>query len=215
MNGSNSAVDDYFRQAKTWRQELSALRTIILDAGLTEQWKWSAPCYSFAGHNIVIVGAFKESCALTFFKGALLRDPHNILVKPGANTQAARVIRFTDLGEIIPLTSTLKSYLQQAMELEQSGSKVDVPRRAELVLPAELQSKFADLPALETAFMALTPGRQRAYILHFSAAKQTKTRSARIENSVQRILNRQGINDCVCGLSRKMPVCDGSHKSLR
>ncbi|WP_166820396.1 DUF1801 domain-containing protein [Thalassoroseus pseudoceratinae] len=213
--GTNSDVDDYFRDLANWQDELAALRKILLDTELTEDFKWRAPCYTHQGKNIVILAELKDCCTLGFFKGALLGDPLGILEKSGENTRSARVIRFTDTTEIERLKPTLKSYLTEAIEVEKSGRKVEAIDHAALEFPLELQEQFEKNPELKTAFTALTPGRQRGYVLHFSSAKQSKTRTTRIERYTERILDGKGLNDCTCGLSKKMPGCDGSHKQIR
>ncbi len=211
----NPEVDDYLRKAKKWQEELRTLRTIVLDGQLTEEFKWRAPCYTFQGRNVVILGGFKDFCAMTFFKGALLTDPDGVLAKPGEHTQAARLIRFTSVPEIVEREAILKAYLNEAIEVEKAGLKVDFKEKTELVYPEELQHKLDEIPALRTAFEALTPGRQRAYLLHFSAPKQSKTRESRIEKCMERIFAGKGLNDCICGHSQKLPHCDGSHKLIR
>ena len=208
-------VDMYLKTAKRWRKELWKLRAIVLKAGLTEEWKWRAPCYTHQGSNVVILGDFKEFCTVSFFKGGLLKDPHNVLVKPGENTRAARMIRLTSVEEIEELEPIIIAYLHEAIAVEEAGLQVDFSKGREVEIPAELQTKFDEHPKFETAFDALTPGRQRAYLLHFSSAKQSQTRTTRIEKYIPRILNGKGINDCVCGHSKRMPACDGSHKSVR
>ncbi|WP_278472560.1 DUF1801 domain-containing protein [Gimesia maris] len=210
----NPDVEIYLNKARLWQEELVTLRTIVVDTPLTEEYKWRAPCYTFQKKNIVLIGAFKDNCVLSFFKGALLKDPLDILTKPGENTQAARVVRFTSLQEIIELEPVLKAYIEEAIEVEKAGLKVDVKKEAEPV-PAEFQKKLDESPALQTAFAALTPGRQRAYLMHFSAAKQSQTRMNRVEKYIPQILAGKGIHDCTCGLSQKLPACDGSHKSIR
>ncbi|HAW26887.1 MAG TPA: hypothetical protein DCY03_02035 [Planctomycetaceae bacterium] len=210
----NPDVEIYLNKARLWQEELVTLRTIVVDTPLTEEYKWRAPCYTFQKKNIVLIGAFKDNCVLSFFKGALLKDPLDILTKPGENTQAARVVRFTSLQEIIELEPVLKAYIEEAIEVEKAGLKVAVKKEAEPV-PAEFQKKLDESPALQTAFAALTPGRQRAYLMHFSAAKQSQTRMNRVEKYIPQILAGKGIHDCTCGLSQKLPACDGSHKSIR
>jgi uncharacterized protein YdeI (YjbR/CyaY-like superfamily) len=195
MNKMNPKVDGYVRKSKQWQEELQKLRTILLDCALTEEVKWRHPCYTSEGRNIVITGRFKESCTLTFVKGALLKDARGILARPGENTQVARVIRFTNVQQIVELEPILKAYIDEAIEVEKSGAKVKLKKITEFKIPEELQKKFDRIPALKTAFRALTPGRQRAYILYFSAAKQSKTREARIEKCMQRILNGKGLDD--------------------
>lgn len=211
----NSKVDAFLSKANNWQDEMELLRTILLDCGLEEDLKWGKPCYSFQNTNLTIIQPFKDYCALLFFNGALLNDPNNILVKPGENTQAGRQIRLTSLQELKKLKSTLTSYLYEAIEVEKAGLKVALKTTAEYPIPEEFQNKLDTMPALKKAFEALTPGRQRAYLMHFAAAKQSKTREARIESYLQRILSGKGIADCVCGLSKRMPSCDGSHKLLK
>jgi uncharacterized protein YdeI (YjbR/CyaY-like superfamily) len=191
----NPKVDEFLSKAKKWQEEFEKLRTIILDCGLTEELKWRLPCYTFQNSNIVIIQGFKEYFALMFFKGALLTDPNGILVKPGENSQAQRQIRFTNLQEIDVMETILKAYIEEAIKVEQAGLEVKLKQTAEYIIPDELHSKFDEMPALKTAFEALTPGRQRAYILHFSQPKQSKTRSSRVEKSIEKILNGKGLND--------------------
>lgn len=188
----NPKVDDYLRKAKKWQEEMQKLRRIILDCQLTEELKWGKPCYTFQKSNIVIIQGFKEFCALLFCKGALLNDRHGILKKFG--WQAARRIPFTDVREILEMELILKAYIREAIEVEKAGLKVEFKKKPEPI-PEELQNKLDEIPALKTAFNALTPGRQRAYILYFSAAKQTKTRESRVEKCMRQILNGKGLND--------------------
>jgi uncharacterized protein YdeI (YjbR/CyaY-like superfamily) len=190
----NPKVDEYISKVENWQKELEALRMIILDCGLTEELKWGAPCYAFQKTNIAIIGGLKEYCVLSFFKGALLNDEENILLKPGENTQSARLIPFTNVREIAKMEPILKAYIYEAIELENAGLKVNISKNPEPV-PEEFQNKMNKIPALKTAFYALTPGRQRAYILYFSAPKQSKTRESRIEKYMQQILNGKGFND--------------------
>jgi uncharacterized protein YdeI (YjbR/CyaY-like superfamily) len=178
-----------------WQAELARLRAIVLDCGLDEELKWGVPVYTFLKNNVILLGAFKEYCAISFFKGALLKDAANVLTKPGANTQAARVIRFTAEREIIGLESVLKAYIQEAVEAEKAGLKVELKKPADFIIPAELQTKLAENSALKTAFEALTPGRRRGYILYFSAPKQSKTRESRIARSMPQILVGKGLNE--------------------
>lgn len=211
----NPEVEAYFEKAKQWQDEMRELRKIVLDCHLAEAFKWRAPCYTFEQSNVVMISGFKEYCALSFFKGALLKDARGILAKPGENTRSARLIRFTALQEIVEMEAILKAYIHEAIQIEKAGLKVDFEKDRALSLPEELQQKLEDLPALKVAFEALTPGRQRAYVLHFTAAKQPKTRESRIEACMPRILDGKGPNDCICGQSKKMPNCDGSHKHIR
>ncbi|MRW86011.1 hypothetical protein GJ698_18215 [Pseudoduganella sp. FT26W] len=181
--------------SKKWQEEFDALRSIIDSSGLKEEVKWGQPCFTLDGRNIVLIHGFKEYCALLFFKGALMKDPKHLLIQQTENVQAARQIRFTGLAEIEHQEKTLKAYIKDAIALEQSGAKVEKKTTAEFPFPEELERKMDDLPALRTAFESLTPGRQRAYLLHFSSAKQAKTRESRIEKVVQRILDGKGLDD--------------------
>ena len=191
----NHKVDFYFDKADKWKKELKQLRTIALDCGLVEELKWGVPCYTFEKSNIVLIHTFKEYCALLFFKGALLHDTNGILVQQTKNVQSARQIRFVDVSEVIELKSILKAYIYEAIEVEKAGLKVALKKTNEYELPLELKERFKKSPALKIAFNALTPGRQRAYVLYFSAAKQSKTRESRIEKSVYYIMNGKGLND--------------------
>jgi len=190
----NPLVDAYLSKARKWQEEFVALRRIILRCPLTEELKWGKPCYTFQDSNILIIQGFKDYCALMFCKGALLKDRKRILKKPGEHTQAARQMRFTHVQEIIRMEPVLKAYVEEAIEAEKAGLKVHFKTNPEPV-PEELQSKFDAIPALKTAFTALTPGRQRAYILYFSAPKQSKTRESRIEKCRPQILRGKGLND--------------------
>jgi uncharacterized protein YdeI (YjbR/CyaY-like superfamily) len=191
----NPKVDFYFSKAKKWEKELEQLRTIVLDCELTEELKWGCPCYTFQESNIVLIHVFKEYCALLFFKGALLQDANSILIQQTENVQAARQVRFTSVREIGEMEAILKAYIHEAIEVEKAGLKVPLKKPAEFKIPGEFQKKLDEIPKLKKAFKALTPGRQRAYILHFSAPKQAKTREARVEKYVQQILDGKGLND--------------------
>ena len=177
----NPKVDFYFSKAKKWQEEFEKLRMIVLDCGLTEELKWGCPCYTFQKNNIVLIHGFKEYCALLFFKGALLNDANGILIQQTENVQAARQIRFTNVREIVEMETILKAYIYEAIEVEKAGLKVNLKKTTEYKIPEEFQNKLDENPALKTAFDALTPGRQRAYILYFSAPKQSKTRESRVE----------------------------------
>jgi uncharacterized protein YdeI (YjbR/CyaY-like superfamily) len=192
MNRMNPKVDGYLRKAKKWQEEMKKLRRISLACGLTEELKWGKPCYTFQKSNIVIIQGFKEFCALLFCKGALLNDPNGILRKFG--WQAARRIPFTNVREIVEIEPSLKAYIREAIEAEKAGLKVTLKKNPEPI-PEELQNKLDEIPALKTAFEALTPGRQRGYILYFSGAKQSKTRESRVEKCMRQILNGKGLND--------------------
>jgi uncharacterized protein YdeI (YjbR/CyaY-like superfamily) len=191
----NPKVDFYFSKANKWQEELAKLRTIILDCQLTEELKWGVPCYTFQKSNIVLIHVFNEYCALLFVKGALLKDTNGILIQQTENVQAARQIRFTNVREIVEMEPILKAYICEAIEAEKAGLKVSFKKTSEFMIPEEFQDKLDENAALKTAFDALTPGRQRAYILYFSAAKQSKTRQSRVEKCMGRILNGKGLDD--------------------
>ena len=195
MNTLNPKVDAFIRRAKQWREEFEKLRTIILDCGLTEELKWGCPCYTFENGNVVLIHGFNEYCALLFFKGALLKDPEGILVQQTKNVQAARQIRFTNVKEIVKRKSILKAYIKEAAEVEKAGLKVNFKKTADFEIPEEFKNKLDETPALKTAFNALTPGRQRAYLVYFSQPKQSKTRESRVEKSIQQILKGKGLDD--------------------
>lgn len=191
----NPKVDFYFDKAKKWQDEINHLRTIVLECGLTEELKWGCPCYTYQNSNIVLIHTFKEYCALLFFKGALLNDAKAILIQQTENVQSARQTRFTELKEIAKLEKVLKAYIYEAIEIDKAGLKVTLKNTAEFTMPEEFQKKLDEQNALKTAFDSLTPGRQRAYKLHFSTPKQSKTREARIEKCIPQILNGKGLND--------------------
>ena len=195
MNRMNPKVDGYLKRATKWREEFEELRRIIVDCQLTEELKWGKPCYTFQQSNVVVIQGFKEYCALLFFKGALLKDADGILIQQTENVQAARQIRFTDVREIVQMEPILKAYIHEAIEVEKAGLKVKLKKTADFKIPDEFQKKLDEIPALETAFRALTPGRQRGYIFHFSQPKLSKTREARVEKCMQLILNGKGLND--------------------
>ncbi len=194
-SGTNPKVNFFFTKAKKWPAEFEKLRTIILDCQLTEELKWGVPCYTSEGNNIVLVHVFKEYCAILFVKGVLLKDANGILIQQTKNVQAARQIRFTNVQEIVEMESILKAYIREAIEVERSGLKVTLKKTAEFNMPKEFQTKLDEMPALKEAFEALTPGRQRAYLLYFSAPKQSKTREARVEKYIDVILDGMGLND--------------------
>ncbi|PIF45953.1 uncharacterized protein YdeI (YjbR/CyaY-like superfamily) [Chryseobacterium sp. 52] len=191
----NPKVDFFFDQAGQWQKEFEKLRTLVSDTGLEEDLKWGCPCYTYNGRNIVLIHGFKEYCALLFFKGALLNDTENILIQQSENVQAARQIRFTDLKQIADLEKTIRTYVYEALEVEKSGVKVPMKETQEFEMPEEFQHKLNENLELKEAFETLTPGRQRAYLLHFSSAKQSKTREARIEKYIPQILTGKGLND--------------------
>jgi uncharacterized protein YdeI (YjbR/CyaY-like superfamily) len=191
----NPKVDWYFDKAGKWQKEVEKLREIALDCGLNEELKWGCPCYTNEKSNIVLIHVFKEYCAFLFFKGALLNDANGILIQQTANVQAARQVRFTNIREIVKMEAVLKAYIYEAIEVEKAGLKVKLKKTAEFSMPEEFQKKLNKLPALKSAFKELTPGRQRAYLLYFSAPKQSKTRESRIEKYLKQILKGKGLND--------------------
>jgi uncharacterized protein YdeI (YjbR/CyaY-like superfamily) len=191
----NPKVNFFFNNAQKWQEEIGKLRTIVLECGLAEELKWGCPCYTFEKSNIVLIHVFKEYCALLFFKGALLKDANSILVQQTENVQATRQIRFDSVREIDELEPIIKAYIHEAAQVEKAGSKVNYKKTAEFKIPEELQIRLDEIPAFKTAFYALTPGRQRGYILYFSAPKQSKTRESRIEKCMPQILGGKGLND--------------------
>jgi Uncharacterized protein conserved in bacteria len=191
----NAKLDPYFRKLKQWKEEFELLREIALECGLTEDFKWMHPCYTWEDKNIVLIHGFKNYCALLFHKGALLKDPHGILVRQTENVQLARQVRFTSADQIRELRPVLKEYILEAVEVEKAGLNLDPQEKKTPPIPDELLKKFDEVPGLKEAFEGLTPGRQRAYLLHFTSAKQSKTREARIEKHIPQILSGKGIND--------------------
>jgi uncharacterized protein YdeI (YjbR/CyaY-like superfamily) len=190
----NTKVDFYFNKGK-WQEELQQLRTIVLDCGLAEELKWGCPCYMYQMSNLVLIHVFKEYCALLFFKGALLKDPKGILIQQTENVQAARQMRFTNVQEIVKLKASIKAYVYEAIEVEKAGLKVTLKKTKEFPMPVEFKRKLEKMPALKSAFKKLTPGRQRGYLLFFSAAKQAATRESRVEKSIPDIMKGRGLND--------------------
>ena len=195
MTNPNPKVDFFFKKAKQWHEEFEQLRKICLGCGLTEELKWGCPCYTSEKRNIVLIHGFKEYCALLFFKGALLKDAKGILIQQTKNVQAARQIRFANVGEIVKMKTVLKAYIREATEVEKAGLKVKLRKTSDFAIPEEFQHKLDQMAALKTAFKALTPGRQRAYLFHFSQPKQSKTRQSRVEKYMQQILNGKGLDD--------------------
>ena len=195
MTTMNPKIDFFFSKAKKWKEEFERLRAIVLDCGLSEELKWGKPCYTFQKSNMVLIHGFKDYCALLFFKGALLKDAKGILVQQTENVQAARQVRFTNIREIVKMEPVLKAYIKEAIEVERAGLKVTYKKTSEFKVPEEFQKKLDENPTLKTAFKALTPGRQRAYIFYFSQPKQSKTRESRVEKCKQQILNGKGLND--------------------
>ncbi|OME77147.1 hypothetical protein BK120_26825 [Paenibacillus sp. FSL A5-0031] len=194
-SGLNLKVDGFIGKSKKWKEEYKKLRNIVLDCELTEEYKWMHPCYTFQNKNIVLIHGFKEYCALLFHKGALLKDSNGILIQQTENVQAARQIRFTSVQEIVEMEAILKSYINEAIEVEKAGLEVVFKKNTEYTIPDEFQNKLDEMPALKTAFEKLTPGRQRAYIFYFSEPKQSKTRESRVEKYKQQILDGKGLND--------------------
>jgi len=211
----NPSVDAYLSKAKNWSEEATVLRKLLIECGLTEAFKWRSPCYMFQDSNIVILHLFKEYCALGFFKGVLLHDTHEILSSPGENSQSVRMAKFSSVKDINKHKAILKAYIYEAIEVEKAGLKVELKQSKNLILTEEFQHKLDHHPALKKAYESLTPGRQRAYHLYFSAPKQSATRITRVEKYVSQILCGKGMNDCTCGFSKKMPQCDGSHKYIK
>lgn len=207
-------VDSYLEKITQWRDELNQIRRIVLDCNLIEEVKWGVPCYTYTTKNILLFHAFKDYCGIGFFKGSLLQDTEKILCKPGENSQSSRIIRFKSTKEILELEQLIKAYIFEAIEVEKAGLKVQMKTTNEYEQPIELETIFHENSALKKAFEALTPGRQRGYLLHFSSAKQAETRISRIEKCKSKILAGKGLNDCTCGLSKRMPACDGSHKFI-
>lgn len=191
----NPKVDWFFNKDTKWKKEYQELRTIILDCGLIEELKWGCPCYTYEKNNIVLIHGFKDYCALLFFKGALLNDPNGILIQQTKNVQSARQIRFTEVKQIVKLAKTLKAYVYEAVEVERAGLKVKMKKTSDFKIPEEFQRKLDKIPLLKKSFYELTPGRQRAYIFHFSQARQSKTREARVEKYIKHILNGRGLDD--------------------
>lgn len=210
----NANVDDYLNNLTQWQKELMQLREILLATELTEEWKWKQPCYTINKKNVAIISPFKNYCTLSFFKGVLLKDPNKMLVAPGKDSQTTRMFKFTQVAEIVELTPIITATIQEAINIEKSGLQVVMKKTEEFDVPEELTQIFIEMPEFKEAFYQLTPGRQRGYLLNFAAPKQSKTRTARIEKYMDRIFDGKGIHDCVCGLSKRMPTCDGSHKQL-
>jgi uncharacterized protein YdeI (YjbR/CyaY-like superfamily) len=191
----NPKVDAYIASAKSWQAELKRMRAILLESDLTEDFKWHQPCYTLQGKNVVVLGPLKESCAFAFFKGVLLKDVHGVLTRPGQHSQSTRWIKFTSVREIAEMKSILKAYIREAIEIEKSGTRVKLKKTSDLKKPEELELMLDEFPELRRAFESLTPGRQRAYIYHFSAPKQSKTRAARIQKFMPQILKGKGLLD--------------------
>lgn len=207
-------IDDYFNNNKKWQVELQQLRGIILNCLLTEEWKWRTPCYTYNSKNVVLLGRFKDYCSISFFKGALMHDKENLLELPGENSQTVRMMKFSGMDEILELKPTIKSYLIEAIEIEKAGLKPKKQTAQSIDYPMELKELFKLNAPLKKSFESLTPGRQRGYLIFFKGAKQSQTITTRIEKYIPRILQGKGIHDCICGHSKRMPTCDGSHKYI-
>jgi uncharacterized protein YdeI (YjbR/CyaY-like superfamily) len=192
---TNPKVDAFVANSKKWQEEFRKLRAILLDSELSEEFKWGGPCYTFQGKNVVIINGLKEACALAFFKGALLKDVHGVLTRPGQHTQSGRWFKFASVREIAELRSILKAYIREAIEVEKSGKKLKMRKTSDLKFPEELQTMLDEFPGFKAAFDALTPGRQRAYIYHISAPKQSKTRESRVQKCMPQILQGKGLLD--------------------
>ena len=205
-------VDEFIQSADKWQAEMAYLRFLLLDCLMVETYKWRTPVYMVGKKNIIAIGSLKGHCALSFFNGALLEDEDNLLIKPGEHTQLGRWMKFSSVEEILAKEDIIKAYILEAIEVEKLGLKMD--KHAEIPYPEELVTIFAAKPALKTAFEKLTPGRQRVYLMHFSDGKQSATRTARIEKNEKYILRGIGITDCVCGLTKRKPSCDCSHKAI-
>lgn len=210
----NPLVDEFLAKAEKWQSEMTLLRKLTLDCGLIEELKWKQPCYTFNGTNILIISAFKDHCVMSFLKGILLKDKDLLLVSPGANSQSVKFAKFTSTEQITANELQLKAYIFEAIEIEKVGLKIDKTKSTDFELVSELLQKMSEDATFKNAFEALTVGRQRAYNMFFSDAKQAETRFARIEKYRDRILKGKGMNDCVCGHSKRMPNCDGSHKNF-
>lgn len=212
-------VDAYLADLDRWKEELTELRALVLSCGLEEHWKWRQPCYTAKGRNVLILGNFKDSCVLSFFNGSSLSDPHGWLVKPGPHTQTGRFIRFTDVRTVRERADELRAYVFEAADQAASGAygtgaASEQEPSGQIATPEELTQTFAEDEVYQAAFLALTPGRQRAYLMHFTASDTPATRQTRIDRLRPRILAGKGMTDCVCGLTKKRPGCDGSHRAL-
>lgn len=205
-------VDEFILSADHWSAEMACLRRILLDCLLVETYKWRTPVYMVGTKNIIAIGSLKGHCALSFFNGALLQDEEGMLIKPGTYTQVGRWMKFSSVEEILAKEDFIKAYVYESIEVEKLGLKMEKPQ--EIPYPEELTAIFEKNPAVKMAFEKLTPGRQRAYLMHFSDGKQSATRTARIEKNEKYILRGIGITDCICGLTKRKPSCDGSHKAI-
>ncbi len=208
-------VDNYFQQLKSWKKELTALRKIVLAAGLTEVCKWKHPCYTWQDKNVLMLGDFKQHCSIMLFRGAELSDPNSLLDKGGEHTQSGRIFKFTSLAEINTQKKNIEIFIKEAIQLQKVKKPLTKKTVPVIPYPPELKNIFKNQPAFQKAFEKLTPGRQRDYLILFTGSASSETRQARIERNRQRILEGYGRNDCTCGLSKRMPQCDGSHKQLK
>jgi uncharacterized protein YdeI (YjbR/CyaY-like superfamily) len=208
----NPKINAFFEELTQWKDELLVLRNFVLDCLLHEEVKWGVPCFTHNGKNIVLIHGFKDYFALLFMKGALLQDSENILIQQTENVQSGRQIRFTSTEQLVAMEATIKAYILEAIEVEKAGLKIEHKKKEEYNIPEELTDKFKQDPTFQTAFEALTPGRQKGYLLHFSGSNNPKTRIARIDKYTSKILAGKGMTDCTCGLSKRIPNCDGSHK---
>ncbi|MEZ4908186.1 MAG: DUF1801 domain-containing protein [Saprospiraceae bacterium] len=211
---ANPIIDEYIAQLEKWKEEVTLLRAIALELNLEEEVKWKHPCYSHDKKNIVIIGTFKEYCTLNFFKGALIKDDSNLLIKPGENTQAARIIKFYNIQDIKNSENKIKGFIKQAIEIEKSGGKIEFKKTSEYEMPDELIAEFDRDPDFKIAFDNLTEGKKRAYLLNLSQAKLSQTKEERIIKHKKRIMLGLGVHDCYCGKSKIMPLCDGAHKIM-
>ena len=210
----NASIDLYVNNAKSWQQEMTLLRAILLECQLAEALKWGKPCYSYNNNNIVMIQSFKTHIDLGFFNGASLKDTQQVLTKAGEHTQAARQMKFTDSTQIEKAKGIIQSYIKEAIVKATSGITIEKEKKAENIIVTELQAIFKNNAPLKKAFESLTPGKQRGYLIYFSAAKQSATRITRINNYISKIICGKGLNDCTCGLSKRMPTCDGSHHKI-
>lgn len=208
-------AEAYIAHIKKWHNEMAMLREILLNAGLQEEFKWGRPCYTIDSKNIAILYDFKSACGIGFFKGALMKDPKGLLKKQGEHSQSSRIMNFQDLNEIAKAKSVIIDYIKESIKVERSGLKQEKQDVHEMIIISELQELLDQDQSFKKAFASLTPGRQRGYHIFFSAAKQSETRISRIKKYKERILQGYGLNDCTCGLSKKMPTCDGSHKFIK
>jgi uncharacterized protein YdeI (YjbR/CyaY-like superfamily) len=210
----NATVDQFLASLKSGNEELLLLRKLLLEADVKEEFKWKQPCYTYNGKNVIILASLKDHVVISFLKGALLDDKNGLLQKAGEHSQSARIIRFYSLDEVKKASTKIKAFIKQAIKIEEGGKKIEKDESSFIEKPLELVEQFNKDKQFDKAFHHLTPGRQRAYLMFFTAAKQTETRTSRIKKYKDRILNGYGFNDCVCGLSKRMPNCDGSHKHI-